>query len=247
MDEDVQIEVRSSAARARYIVALLKSCYPYQPLEKLRVLDIGCGVGAVVEQLSQVVGESWGIDPGWRGEMWKSLRVAGKLLVATGEALPFPSDCFDFCSCFGVVEHVGCSGWAMNQPTADCQLARVHFAHEAMRVLKAGGHALISCPNRLFPLDFWHSDSLARLHSPWDQFLLSYGDLRRLFLPDGGGSIQALPQSGFFGFGRFDLTAKGKAQMLRRLATVSLKILDRSQFLLRYATPHLVVLVTKGK
>lgn len=195
LDASVGPELKSADIRSQYVVSLLQSLYGDPLLPTLRLLDVGCGLGLVVDYLSRVVGECWGIEPGWRADSWKQLGVSGQLLVATGEALPFPDGYFDFCTSFGVIEHVGCTGWAMMDITENYWEARKRFASEIMRVLKVGGYALISCPNKLFPLDFWHSNRLARFHMPWEKVLPSYAELQRLFLPHNNGSIRPLPQS----------------------------------------------------
>lgn len=246
LDLLVEPELKSSDIRSRYVVSLLRSLYGEKLFPRLKVLDIGCGIGAVVDRLSKSVGECWGIEPGWRADGWKQLDSSGRLLVATGEALPFPDNYFDFCTSFGVIEHVGCTGWAMMDITESYWELRKHFASEIMRVLKVGGCALISCPNKLFPLDFWHSPRLFRFHAPWEKVLPSYAELRRLFLTHTDSCIRLLPQRGFFGFARIDRKARGGSQILKSVAKLSLAALDRLPSLSRYIAPQLVVLVTKG-
>ena len=102
-----------------------------------RVLDNGCGIGMYVERLAAWGGEVTGLefDP-------ERARLAAarspRVLNAAGERLPFSSGTFDLVLSHEVLEHVQDDRTAML---------------EMVRVLKAGGRAVIFAPNRGYPFE----------------------------------------------------------------------------------------------
>ncbi len=99
-----------------------------------RILVDGCGVGMYIRALRQITPHVYGLDI-------EAERVNGSyehsplVHVAAGEYLPYPSNYFDMVLSHEVIEHV-----------QDDSLSVV----EMVRVLKAGGRAIIFCPNRLY-------------------------------------------------------------------------------------------------
>jgi SAM-dependent methyltransferase len=102
----------------------------------VRVLDLGCGRGGVMEQLHTLTAFSAGLDPDYR-----SLREhrAPTLDLACGlaEALPYTDDAFDLVCCSWVLEH-------LSNPLRA-------FA-EAARVLRTDGRFIFLTPNARHPL-----------------------------------------------------------------------------------------------
>lgn len=89
-----------------------------------RVLDAGCGEGVIVDEFSGKL-QIEGVDANYSSDRVR----AGSLT-----ALPYPAETFDRALCLDVLEHLSYE----EQP---CALAELH------RVLKPGGHLLVSVPN----------------------------------------------------------------------------------------------------
>jgi len=112
------------------------------PLTGQRLLDVGCGNGAYTTVLGRRFDEVHAVDvePD-RIEQFRQ-QVAGEpkfsVSVGTAESLPFPDDHFDVVSAIEVIEHIVDLDRALD---------------EIRRVLRPGGAFLVSCPNRLFPLE----------------------------------------------------------------------------------------------
>jgi SAM-dependent methyltransferase len=109
------------------------------------VLDIGCGVGAYLEQLKLMSPHAMGIE--FDHAHAKTARGKGLSLArAAGEVLPFPANTFDLVLSHEVLEHV-------EDDRASLE--------EIVRVLKApdpdtspfGGRLLLFVPNRGYPFE----------------------------------------------------------------------------------------------
>ncbi|MBN2490111.1 MAG: class I SAM-dependent methyltransferase [Planctomycetes bacterium] len=99
-----------------------------------RLLDVGCGEGALVRAVRARQVAAWGVDVAR-----KALESAGgasggdrAVVQADGERLPFPDRCFDVVTSVGSLEHY-----------ADPERG----AGELARVLVPGGRALVLVPN----------------------------------------------------------------------------------------------------
>ncbi|MBI3466425.1 MAG: methyltransferase domain-containing protein [Planctomycetes bacterium] len=115
------------------------------PLRSQRVLDYGCGDGALLGMICRHVGakgEAHGFDPNGTG-----LRLASQMLSRRGhsftlhaQASELPDSYFDRVICAEVIEHV---------VDVEGLIAGIH------RILKPGGRAIITTPVRLtqHPLD----------------------------------------------------------------------------------------------
>lgn len=118
-----------------------------------RLLDIGCGSGAMATGVAARGLQFYGIDASPR--MIDSGRpvfeAAGGLTacVALAEALPFPDASFDVAVCLGVIGAVG---------------DREDAIAEARRVLRRGGTLLISFSNLVSPYAFWKGYVVYPLH-----------------------------------------------------------------------------------
>jgi SAM-dependent methyltransferase len=107
----------------------------YVPLDGLRMLDVGCGIGTYVRQLREFSPEVYGIDFSARR---LSVNAVPGLLAGVGEHLPFKSDSFDLVLLNEVIEHV-----RDDRRTIE----------ECVRVLRQAGHLVIFAPNRLYPFE----------------------------------------------------------------------------------------------
>jgi len=151
-----------------------------------RVLDCGCGNGLSVDLLNEAGFDAWGNDlSALRKWQWRERRRRDRLVVASALSLPFADESFDVVVSSGVIEHIGVEETSVPRysvralPNRDEM--RLAFFRELSRVLAPGGRMFVDCPNRLFPIDFWHADTPGRprFHSIREPFLPSYGELRR--------------------------------------------------------------------
>lgn len=182
------------------------------PSSGASVLSVGCGVGADVEALWRLGFDAHGVEPGYRADAWAQRGCPDRLHEALGQSLPFPDGRFDAAVSFGVIEHVGAIGDSVDVHP-DVWDQRVAFAREVTRVVRPGGAIIMSTPNRLFPIDFFHSTDRygLRWHSPREAFSVSYGDMERLFVEQAGcRSIRPLGMSKAFVFKRSQTHAWGR-------------------------------------
>jgi SAM-dependent methyltransferase len=157
------------------------------PPPPARILDCGVGNGVSIDILQRDGYEAWGVDSSrLRKWQWRERTHRSHLAVATGLRLPFHHRYFDAVMASGVIEHIGVveartPNYAV-RPSSDRDTQRRDFLRELLRVVKPDGAIYIDCPNGRFPVDFWHGakPGSARLHAPWEGFLPSVGDLRRL-------------------------------------------------------------------
>jgi len=123
-------------------------------------LDVGCGSGAMLIDLSKRGYETVGVDisPAMvRTATEFSLRsglAETFMSVADIENLPFADKSFDLVICAGVVEYLDQDDRALN---------------EISRVLKSNGTAFISVTNALTP--FWFFETVAKVIGVWSKLL----------------------------------------------------------------------------
>jgi SAM-dependent methyltransferase len=160
------------------------------------VVDVGCGVGAMVETLLTTGYDAYGIDLLEAEPLWARAgerRPRDRFIVVDPERLqmPFPNNSMDFLFSFGVIEHVGTAdGHSARQ--ANYRATRCAWLAELIRVLRVGGHALLGGPNRNFPIDVAHAPDCGAnaverklfqltgvsIHRVWgEHFLWGYGDM----------------------------------------------------------------------
>jgi SAM-dependent methyltransferase len=101
------------------------------------VLEDGCGVGMYLERLAGLGSRVTGLEYDFE-RAGEARRRSPRVVNAAGESIPFPSSSFDLVLSHEVIEHVQDDRAAIR---------------EMVRVLKAGGRAVIFCPNRGYPFE----------------------------------------------------------------------------------------------
>jgi SAM-dependent methyltransferase len=104
-----------------------------------RVLEVGCGAAVDLARFVRGGALGTGVDLAPSAialarQNFAQQGLAGELLVADGEALPFPADSFDLVYAHGVVQY-----------TADDR----RLVAECLRVLRPGGEAVFQVYNRI--------------------------------------------------------------------------------------------------
>jgi len=192
------------------------------------LLDVGCGVGAMVRTLVDKNYEAYGVDlPGLHGHWSRNgLSSARMFIVDPLELrLPFADGGIDFACTFGVIEHVGTADGGATR-RADYHLLRKQWLREVYRAIKPGGAMLIGGPNRRFPIDVAHGPDaqasaveqwLSRrarvsVHRTWgEHFLWSYEDFQP-YLDGLPYRLEPLSIAGFLGFSRVPGPLRAMAQ-----------------------------------
>ncbi len=70
------------------------------------VLDVGCGTGALLDQLRGSARELWGVDGSQEALRYCRLRGHQNLILADACCLPFASEYFDAILAIGLIEHL---------------------------------------------------------------------------------------------------------------------------------------------
>jgi SAM-dependent methyltransferase len=215
----------------------------------VRILSLGCGVGADVDTLVTLGWDAYGADNGKRASHWRTRRTyPERLFLANGKSMPFPAESFDLIFCGCVFPHVGVIGTTFDT-TPDFHEQRCDLVREIARVLKPGGSFIGCNPNRFFPLDIFHGHQagkpVLRPTMPWHRLLLSKGDYARMFGLYGRFAARALPNANYWSFTNSRRTLKGRllaapVQGLFQIVS-KIRVLRASPL-----NPWLVVQVTKA-
>jgi SAM-dependent methyltransferase len=228
---------------------------PVSTTRPVRVLDCGCGNGVSVDLLCDAGMEAWGNDlSALRKWQWRERKRRDRLVVASAMTLPFSDGYFDVIISSGVIEHLGVEETAvpryMVRPLPDRQAVRDAFFRELSRVLAPGGQLFIDCPNRLFPIDFWHADAPGRprFHSPREPFLPSFGEIEaHAAAAFPGARIEALSPYRRLQFHQSSRHWWGR--LFARPADLFLKLMSHRPFRFLasgWLNPFLVVRITKA-
>jgi len=230
----------------RYWIPLFRRLWP-EGAKGRRILSLGCGVGADVEQLVAAGFDAYGIDNGKRVAHWWRRNCPERLYCGNGKHMPFEDASFDLMFCGCVFPHVGVVGTTF-RTTADYFEQRLALAAEMARVLRAGGR-IVSCnPNRFFPFDIFHGHQAGKITlrptPPWHHLLLSRGDYLEMFRRVGCVRAVALPVKGYWSFANSRKTWRGRllaapVDLLFRLVS-STSILRSSPL-----NPWLIVMLEK--
>jgi SAM-dependent methyltransferase len=149
--------------------------------DRLRVLDIGCGIGLVEQELEHKVSDLWATDMSEKSvEIAKTRAPATRFIHSGGATLPFDSGSFDAAFTICVIHHV---------PPA----ARAKFIGEMLRVLRPGGVAIIFEHNPLNPMTQF---IVSRCEFDEDAILLRCRESEKL-LTDGGATVAGRRYVGF--------------------------------------------------
>lgn len=107
-----------------------------------KILDVGCGVGQVVQRLIELGHEAYGVEIS-EPNIAKAKEVSPLCQLYDGVTLPFNDNTFDSAGALNVLEHV-------EQPET--------FITELVRVVKPGGRIILSSPNffRVFGFRDYH-------------------------------------------------------------------------------------------
>jgi SAM-dependent methyltransferase len=203
LDEEAPREEEFEVGLTRRFLAPMLQRLGYLP-GQASLLSAGCGLASDVDFLNDSGYSTWGIDCGNRVLRWSERRYRAQLARADLLLLPFPDEAFDFVLSLNTLEHIGVVGDSTTV-TSDYQEQRTSALHALLRVLKPGGHLLLSGLSRTIPFDFGHvqQSRFVRVHSPWERFLLNYSDVRQLCLATGCVDwTQPLPLRGFFSWTR---------------------------------------------
>ncbi len=107
-------------------------------LESARILDVGCGIGTYVRRFRQYSDDVHGVEV--EPERVREATESGlpNIVLAVGEALPYPDDHFDVVFSNEVIEHVKDDRRTVS---------------EMVRVTRPGGVIVAFAPNRLYPFE----------------------------------------------------------------------------------------------
>ncbi|MBK6376079.1 MAG: class I SAM-dependent methyltransferase [Xanthomonadales bacterium] len=163
---DVDMFARGKAADLLDLLRVESSI----PAMQATCLDIGCGIGVshplIVDDVGSLVGVDVSVDA---VEIAREANAKVEYRVQHHEALPFDSECFDFCSTVCVMHHVPPGQWPA-------------FVAEAWRVTKPGGLFAVYEHNPVNPMTRW---AVWRCPFDHDAVLLRAGKVCKLLQKQG--------------------------------------------------------------
>jgi len=192
------------------------------------ILDVGCGVGAMVNSFLGAGYDAYGVDLPGLTRHWARLSLPHERMFVIDPVnfkLPFLDDSLDFAFTLGVIEHVGTTNGHSDR-CPDYHEQRRAWLREVFRVIRPGGALLIGGPNRGFPVDLAHdhdsrASSLERwltrkagisVHKTWgDHFLWSYKDIES-YLEGYSYQMEGLSLDGFLSCARVPKAIRPMAQ-----------------------------------
>src|SRR5262249_22855571 len=150
--------------------------------KRLRVLDIGCGIGAVDRELENEVGELYGTDVSLESLKFARANAPSTRFVhCDGSCLPFADASFDAVFAICVLHHVP-------------PIARSAFIAEMLRPIRPGGAAILVEHNRYNPVT---RRIVSRCAFDADAVLLSCREAAKL-LVEGGAPVGGRRYVGFW-------------------------------------------------
>ncbi len=112
---------------------LFESAKKIYNTDSSKLLDVGCGIGTITQELIKIGFDTIGIDFSAKAiEICHTKHLNAKHVDVDKEGLPFDNDHFDVVWMGDVLEHV---------------FDPINLLEEANRVLKPGGRLLLSVPN----------------------------------------------------------------------------------------------------
>lgn len=207
----------------RYILPLLEK---YQAKT---VVDIGCGVGTMINTISKKGYNAYGVDLMSLSQYWNKLnRDKDRFFLVNPHhfELPFTDNSIDFVFTLGAIEHVGTSN-GQSDRLPNYHAIRQQWLQEIFRIVKPGGRMLIAGPNRNFPIDTAHGLDTrcssweqfltgklgTTIHKTWgENFLWGYSDIHK-YLEGMPYSLEAQSLKGLMNFSRVPKTLCGLAKL----------------------------------
>lgn len=133
-----KLSAQNLVSRRRFAIEMIES----QLAPGSKILDVGCGTGHLAAELARRGFDTWGTDlSAGMVDYAKQHYNPDRFQVADIERIPFPDNYFDGIVCLGVMEYLGSDEPALR---------------EMWRVLKPGGHAVITTPSSICP--FFYMD-----------------------------------------------------------------------------------------
>lgn len=241
--EAERLEKEAASSRVAYFGRLA----PARPGQA--VLDLGCGSGYSVREWRSAGARAVGLDRSfYRASKWAAEGAPAWFVIGDATRLPFRDRSFDLIVSSGMIEHVGVvESSTPYSVTAlqDRDLLRARALGEAIRSMGPEGRAFFDFPNALFPVDFWHGDSVGsfRIHGPSDALLPSAGRFQQ-WVSEAGGASRLCPLRDRLKMRQVSKRWWGRllrAPMAIHLAVLDFLVARGLEFFGRFFAPYLVL------